>query len=67
MQTPFAPPPAVTGISPVFIPVEGESTFFRFLKNAMQGALASSGFHLFGLAQTIDFFPHERRPEKKSG
>lgn len=46
------------GPSPVFIPRAGEGVMARLGKNMVQGAFGALGFHIMGMAQSVDFF-HE--------
>lgn len=62
MQTPYAQQshsPAGS-MTPTFIPRDDESIPMRLAKNITQGALGSAGWHLYSLANSIDFFPHAR-------
>lgn len=63
MQTPFAAPVPfhAGGISPTFLPDDDEPILLRLLKNMTQGAVASSGWHMFDLARSTDWFGRRRR------
>ena len=62
MQTPFAAPvPFHTGgISPTFIPEGDEGIFSRLMKKVGQGMIASTGWHVFDYARTVDMFGRRR-------
>lgn len=62
MQTPYAAPVPfhAGGISPTFLPDRDESLPLRLLKNVGQGAIASTGWHVFDFARTVDFFGRRR-------
>jgi hypothetical protein len=59
MRTPYAHGPhhyPMGGVTPTFLPAEDESILARLGKNVVQGAIGSTGWHTFALAQSIDFF-----------
>lgn len=57
MRTPYAAPTAVpAGVSPTYLPQEGESVWRRLLKNILQGLLAALGWHVFDYSRSIDLF-----------
>lgn len=58
MQTQFAAPIPfhAGGVSPTFLPDDGESVFSRLGKNIGQGMIASTGWHVFDFARTVDMF-----------
>lgn len=58
MTTPYAGPvaPPSVGITPTFLPGEEEDVFSRLLKNIAQGAVGSTGWHIFDYARTVDLF-----------
>lgn len=62
MQTPFAAPVPfhAGGISPTFLPDDDEPILLRLLKNVTQGAVASTGWHMFDLARSTDWFGRKR-------
>lgn len=61
--TPYAAPrhPYVGGVSPTFIPEEGESTWARLGKNAVQGMFSAVGWHVFDYANHVDLFGRQKR------
>jgi hypothetical protein len=58
MQTQYAAPIPfhAGGITPTFLPANGESVWSRLGKNVAQGMIGSTGWHIFDLARTVDFF-----------
>ena len=58
MQTPYLAPRPVPsmGVTPTFLPGEDESVWSRLGKNVTQGAIGSTGWHLFDFARSVDFF-----------
>lgn len=58
MQTPFAAPIPfhAGGVSPTFLPDEDEGIFSRLGKNIGQGMIASTGWHIYDFARTVDMF-----------
>jgi hypothetical protein len=64
LRTPFAAPAPVGmgGVSPTFLPNdEDERLFVRLFKNITQGAISSTGWHVFDFSRNVDLFPHQRR------
>ena len=63
MQTPFAAPIPfhAGGVSPTFLPDEDEGIFSRLGKNIGQGMIASTGWHVYDFARTVDMFGNKRR------
>ena len=58
MQTPFVHSgyQQMGGMTPTFLPDDEEGVFTRLVKNMGQGAIGSSGWHIFDLARSVDFF-----------
>ena len=58
MQTQYAAPVPfhAGGITPTFLPDDDESIAERLLKNIGQGMIGSTGWNVFDLARTVDFF-----------
>lgn len=66
LSTPRAP--HTVGPSPTFLPNEADTVFNRLGKNVMQGWVSSLGWHLFDMAQQVDFFPRKHaRKDKPDG
>jgi hypothetical protein len=63
LSTPQAPRNQL-GPSPTFLPDPEEGVMTRTGKNIAQGWLASTGWHIFDMAQQVDFFPHHKIPQK---
>lgn len=63
MQTQFAAPIPfhAGGITPTFLPEDDESIVSRLFKNIGQGMIGSSGWHVFDLARTVDFFGSSKK------
>jgi len=62
MQTPFAAPIPfhAGGVSPTFLPDEDEGILSRLGKNIGQGMIASTGWHIYDFARTVDMFGRRR-------
>lgn len=62
MQTQFASPIPfhAGGVSPTFLPDNDESILSRLGKNIGQGMIASTGWHIFDFARTVDMFGRRR-------
>ena len=58
MRTPFVGPTQAVagGITPTFLPQSGEGLASRLVKNIAQGAIGSTGWHIFDFARSVDFF-----------
>jgi hypothetical protein len=58
MHTAYAGPVPVQhgGVTPTFLPQEGEGVFERLGKNVAQGLVGSTGWHIFDFARTVDLF-----------
>lgn len=59
MQTPYVVPATVQpggSVSPTFLPVGNENAWGRLCKNVAQGWMNSTGWHIFDLSRSIDFF-----------
>lgn len=58
MRTPYASATTLHGggVSPTFLPREGENLFERLGKNILQGALSACGWHIFDYTRAVDIF-----------
>ena len=59
MQTPYVSPTPVYnmgGVSPTFLPENGENVWHRLGKNMLQGAFNSFGWHAFDYSRSVDMF-----------
>lgn len=56
MQSPYANHPHVGVMTPVFLPEQDESIFGRIMKNVVQGAIGSTGWHFYGFMSSVDIF-----------
>lgn len=63
MQTPYAGPTSALagGITPTFLPQEGDSIMGRLARNIVQGWIGSAGWHTFDYARSVDMFGNPRR------
>ena len=62
MRTPYVTPSRTGGgITPTFLPGEEEGIFERLAKNIGQGLIGATGWHIFEMAQSVDFFPAKRK------
>jgi hypothetical protein len=58
MQTQYASPIPfhAGGVTPTFLPHDGENIWSRLGKNVAQGMIGSTGWHIFDFARNVDFF-----------
>lgn len=58
MQAPhvYHPQHATIGVTPTFLPLEGENVWGRLGKNIGQGMIGSFGYQIASLANAVDFF-----------
>ncbi len=57
MQSPYVQSPtAPMGITPTFLPMDNEHIATRIAKNAFQGSIGAIGWHIFSMAQSLDFW-----------
>jgi hypothetical protein len=63
MQTPFAAPVPfhAGGVTPTFLPEDGEGIFTRLGKNIGQGMIGSFGWQVFDFARNVDMFGRKRK------
>lgn len=62
MQTPYAGPTSAMagGITPTFLPQQGDSIAGRLMRNIIQGWIGSAGWHTFDYARSVDMFGNRR-------